>query len=127
MLINKTILIVDDDLDVKESTRFVLEKNGYDVAVACGGKDGVEEYAKSNPDLTFMDIKMPDMDGYDAFFKIHEKDPNAKVVFVTGYTIEDDRYEQAKKYNLIDTLYKPVDFNFLLKFIKEHAWIFPSF
>lgn len=121
MMSNKVILIVDDDRDVKESMGLFLEKNGYDVVLACSGKDGVEEYVKSNPDLTLLDIKMSDMDGYDVFFKIHEKDPNAKIVFITGFIADDDRYEQAKKHNLIDTLFKPVDPDFLLKFIKEHA------
>ena len=121
VLKNKTILIVDDDLDVKESTGLILATNDYNVVLACGGKEGIEEYTKSNPDLTLMDIRMPDLDGYDAFFKIHEKDPNAKVVFITGFTKDDDKHEQAIKYDLIDTLYKPIEPDFLLKIIKEHA------
>jgi len=121
VLANKTILIIDDDQDVKESTGLILESNDYNVVLACGGKEGVEEYAKSNPDLTLLDIRMPDMDGYDAFFKIHEKDPNAKVVFITGFTKDDDKHEQAIKHNLIDTLYKPIEPDALLKLIKKHA------
>lgn len=121
VLTNKTILVVDDERDVKEPIGLFLEENGYDVVLACSGKDGLEEYEKSKPNLTLMDIKMHGMDGYDTFFKIHEKDPNAKVVFFTGFEKKDDRYEQAKKYGLIDILSKPVDPDFLLKLIKEHA------
>lgn len=118
---NKTILIVDDDIDLKESTGLLLKEDGYDVILACDGKQAIKKYEATNPDLTIMDIVMPGMDGYDAFFKIHEIDPNAKIVLVTGFTIEDDRYEKAKKKNLIDTLYKPVEADYLLKVIKEHA------
>ncbi len=117
----KTILIVDDDRDLKESTGLLLEEDGYNVVLACDGRQAVKKYEATKPDLTLMDIVMPGMDGYDAFFKIHEIDPNAKIVLVTGFTIEDDRYEKAKKKNLIDTLYKPVDIDFLLKLIKRHA------
>ncbi|MCH8859698.1 MAG: response regulator [Thaumarchaeota archaeon] len=118
---NKTILIVDDDIDLKESTGLLLKEDGYNVVLACDGRQAIKKYEATKPDLTLMDIVMPGMDGYDAFFKIHEIDPNAKVVLVTGFTIEDDRYEKAKKKNLIDTLYKPVDIDVLLEIIKRHA------
>ncbi len=118
---NKTILVVDDDIDLKESTGLLLKEDGYNVVLACDGRQAIKKYEATKPDLTLMDIVMPGIDGYDAFFKIHEKDPNAKVVLVTGFTIEDDRYEKAKKKNLIDTLSKPVEVDSLLKVIKEHA------
>ncbi len=119
---HKTILIVDDDTNLKESTGLLLEAKGYDVVLACDGRQAIEKYERTRPDLTFMDIVMPgSIDGYDAFFKIHEIEPNAKILLVTGYTIEDDRYDKAKNENLIDTLYKPVRVEFLLKVIKEHA------
>ena len=79
---HKTILIVDDDVDLLENTAFMIKGMGHDVFTAQDGDEGVSKYKDVKPDLTFMDIRMPKMDGYDAFFKIKQFDPNAKVVLI---------------------------------------------
>ena len=115
-----TILIADDDTDVKESTQVMLMDYGYKVITACDGKEAVTKYEEAHPDITFLDIKMPVMDGYDAFFRIKEKDPNAKIAFITGFATTDKRYTEAKKNNLLDTIHKPVGIDDLLKVINKN-------
>ena len=53
---SKTILVVDDDNDVKESSQVLLMDEGFDVALACDGRIGIEQFEKNNPDITFLDV-----------------------------------------------------------------------
>ena len=75
------------------------------------------------PDIVFMDIKMPVMDGYEAFNKIKQLDPDAKIVFITAFTTDDKRYEEAKKNGLLDTLFKPVILETMLKVIEKYVQV----
>ena len=64
---------------------------------------------------------MPGMDGYDTFFKIKEKDNDAKIAFITGFAVDDPRYENAKHNKLIATIRKPVELKTLIKIIDKYA------
>jgi two-component system alkaline phosphatase synthesis response regulator PhoP len=58
------ILVVDDEKDVVELLRFVLEKDGHQVIEAADGHEGLDVAVKQKPDLIILDIMMPTMDGY---------------------------------------------------------------
>ncbi|MBE0569238.1 MAG: response regulator [Deltaproteobacteria bacterium] len=59
---NPVILCVDDDPDVLASLRIVLESDGYVVATARNGKEGLREFGRAKPDLVIMDLMMEDVD-----------------------------------------------------------------
>lgn len=61
-----TILLVDDDPDIREFVTFNLEKEGYHVVTAKDGAEGVEAVKKHRPDLVLLDVMMPGMDGIEA-------------------------------------------------------------
>jgi len=103
----KIILIVDDDVDLLENTVFLIKSAGYDVIMAQNGADAVQKYKETCPNLVLMDIRMPIMDGYDAFFKIKQFDTNAKVILITAYAHDEKKHDKAKSLNLIDTISKP--------------------
>ena len=117
----KTILIVDDDVDLLENTAFMIKGMGHDVFTAKDGDDGVLKYKDVKPNLTFMDIRMPKMDGYDAFFKIKQFDPDAKVVLITAYNQDEKKYLKAKSMSLIGTISKPYSFETLEDLIQKHG------
>jgi len=79
------ILLVDDDVDLLATFEESLTLRGYDVVTANNGKDAIEKYKENNPCITFMDIRMPGMNGYETFLKIKEFSTDAKIVFVTGH------------------------------------------
>lgn len=106
------ILLVDDDMDLLESYEESLEIAGYDVITADTGKKGFELYKKNQPCIVFSDIKMPEMDGYELFSRIHEFDYNAKVVLVTGHE-DKEKSIIAKNNGLIDVMEKPMKNNAL--------------
>lgn len=117
----KTILIVDDDVDLLENTAFMIKGMGHDVFTAQDGDEGVSKYKDVKPNLTFMDIRMPKMDGYDAFFKIKQFDPDAKVVLITAYNQDEKKHLKAKSMSLIDTISKPYSFETLEALIQKHG------
>ena len=117
----KTILIVDDDIDLLENTAFMIKGMGHDVFTAIDGHEGITKYKDVKPNLTFMDIRMPKMDGYDAFFKIKQYDSNAKVILITAYNQDEKKYLKAKSMSLVDTITKPYSFEILEELINKHA------
>jgi len=115
----KTVLLVDDDMDVLEPTQYLLMQEGYNVITASNGEEAVTTYFDNKPDVTFMDIKMPVLNGYEAFKRIINKDSNAKIVFTSGYAIDQKQFEEAKKLGLCGLLPKPVELNSMIKIIEK--------
>ena len=118
---NKTILLVDDDIDLLENTAYMVKSMGYEVVTAENGLEAVEKYKDIKPNLTIMDIRMPKMDGYDAFFKIKQFDSAAKVVLLTAYTLDEKKHLKAKSMSLITTMNKPYTFEQLEELINKNA------
>ena len=77
------ILIADDEEDMRTLYRHIVKKFGQ-VIEAKNGAEAVELYKKNKPDLTLMDIDMPVMRGDEAIKEIIDKDPEAKIIAVTG-------------------------------------------
>lgn len=95
------IVIVDDDPIVCQSLSLIAEsqskKEGLPIRVVAQGRDGKEAislYEDHRPDLLLMDIRMKDMDGLEACRLIREKDPEAKILFLTTF-LDDDYIIQA--------------------------------
>ncbi|MCV0372281.1 MAG: response regulator [Nitrosarchaeum sp.] len=121
MSLKKTILLVDDDIDLLENTAYMIKSIGYDVVTAEDGQDAVLKYKDIHPDLTIMDIKMPKMDGFDAFFKIKQFDSEAKVVLITAFSIDEKKHLRAKSMSLLTTINKPYSFEQLEETITKYA------
>ena len=120
-LSQKSVLLVDDDMDVLESTQYLLLEEGFDVITASNGKEAIEEFKAKNPDIIFMDIKMPILNGYDAFYKIKEINKNAKIILTSSYAIDDEEFQKAKSSTLSDLLNKPFKINSIKKMIEKYA------
>ena len=81
----KTILIVDDSPISRKMLKSCIPKDmGYELHEAGNGKEGVEKYQSLKPEVTFMDLTMPVMNGYEAVEKIIELDKNALIIVVTA-------------------------------------------
>ena len=78
------VLVVDDELGPRESLRMIL-KPGYDIATADSGEAALKTLTTFHPDLVFMDIKMPQMDGIELLQRIKRSDPSIEVVMITAY------------------------------------------
>lgn len=120
MISNKLILIVDDDIPLLENTAYMIETLGYEVITARDGMEAVDVYKSARPLLTFMDIKMPKQDGFDAFFKIKEFDSDAKVILITAYNVDEKKHLKAKSMSLLETIGKPYDIEKLEDVINKY-------
>ena len=119
---DKKILFADDDVDFLEATQLMLLDKGFDVETASDGVLAVEKYREIMPDILFMDIKMPEIDGYEAFSRIIKFDPDARIVFTSSYALNDKKYKHAKKSSLKrSVLNKPIEFKNMEKMIRKHA------
>jgi two-component system chemotaxis response regulator CheY len=80
-----SVLIVDDALFMRTVLKDILSKNGYEVVgEATNGNEAIEQYNELHPDITTMDITMPEMDGIEALRRIIEIDKGAKIIMCSA-------------------------------------------
>src|SRR6266436_4944895 len=79
------ILVIDDDAGVRESLRMTLEYDGYDVAGAATGQEGLNLVEREAPDLVLLDVKMPGMDGIDVLTRLHSMHELLPVVMISAH------------------------------------------
>ncbi len=117
---NILILLVDDDTQFLEATEYMLKYENYEVITAKNGEESIKKYNESRPDIVLMDLKMPIMNGYDAFFKIKKDNPDAKIIFTSAYTINNEEFKKAENFGLFGLLTKPFDLNELNDIITKN-------
>jgi two-component system nitrogen regulation response regulator NtrX len=101
------ILIVDDERAIQTSLRGVLEDEGYRVTAVGSAEEALARLADDAPDLVFLDIWMPGMDGLDALAEIKQRRPETAVVMISGHgTIE--TAVKATKLGAYDFVEKPL-------------------
>jgi CheY-like chemotaxis protein len=114
---NQTILLVDDEDDILYLLDNVLSKGGFTVLKAKSGEECFKILKKEKPDLIFMDIMMPGINGWDTARTI-KKDPKTKDIPILMISILDDFQDKRKsiEYGLADDhLFKPIDTEVLLQ------------
>lgn len=115
----KKILLIEDNLEVRENTSEILDLAGYNVVAAPNGKIGVEMAQKENPDLIICDIMMPELDGYGVLHILNKKSETAGIPFIF-LTAKTEKTDIRKGMNLgaDDYLTKPFDDTDLLNAIE---------
>ncbi|MDP2701899.1 MAG: response regulator, partial [Candidatus Rokubacteria bacterium] len=99
------ILVVDDEVGPRESLRMIL-KPSYDIATADSGDAALKTLEAFSPDLVFMDIKMPKMDGIELLRRIKAIDPTIEAVMITAYASL-DTVKNALTHGAFEYLIKP--------------------
>jgi len=118
---NLNVIVIDDDYNTVEVFAEFLELSqvkvvgkGYD------GKDGVNLYKQLKPDIVFLDVMMPDFDGFYALENIKKINPNALVVMITAdLTIETEI--KLKNMKATSIVYKPFDIQQIIEIIDKLA------
>lgn len=101
-----TILVIDDEPIVGDALMTVLSDNGYDVAVARTGREGLDKTSEQQFDVTITDLRLSDMMGIDVLRHIREKDPCSLVIIITAYSTP-EIISESKRLGAIDVLAKP--------------------
>lgn len=116
----KTILIIEDDENVRENISEILELNGYVTHSAPNGKAGLQIALELIPDLIVCDMMMPEMDGMEVLHHLREKHQLEHIpfIFLTA-KVEKQDFRQAMKMGADDYLTKPFDLRELLESIRR--------
>ncbi len=112
------ILVVDDDPDFAEGVGLTLELEGHAVTFARNGEEAVRMFGAQGFDLTLMDVRMPGMNGVESLRKILDINPDAKVILITAYRVE-ELLKQAIDDGASGVLQKPVTSDVLLTTLRE--------
>ena len=113
-----SVLIVDDDDQLRMSFAKLLMEEGYTVRTAPTGEAGVEEVKKNPPDILIMDVRMPKMSGLEALGEIRKIDTTLPVIIMTAFGTTDTAIE-ATKLGAFDYILKPFDIPVMLELIEK--------
>jgi PAS domain S-box-containing protein len=119
ILTNKTILIVEDDPYNVEYLKEILSGNNLNILLAENGQEAVEISLSQPVDLVLMDIRLPDMNGYEATRQIKQRKPDIKIIAQTAYAASDEK-QKAFDAGCIDYISKPTKQELLLSMISKH-------
>jgi CheY-like chemotaxis protein len=122
----KSILIVDDDVDVREMLSQFFSIEGYAVATARNGQDALEQLRKGQQaDLILLDLMMPVMDGWQ--FRVEQqRDPTIAAIPVVVLSAVYNARERAALLGAVDYMQKPVEFDKLIETAERHRRVTPS-
>ena len=115
---NQKILIVEDDENIRETMKNILEQNGYQIDEAKTGKEAEQKIQTNFYNLALLDIKLPDMDGTKLLTKLQNESPKMMKIMVTGYPSLENAIE-ALNQGADAYVTKPVKPAKLLEIIKE--------
>jgi two-component system response regulator HydG len=113
-----SILIVDDNPSMTRTTVLILRRKGYAVTTAKDGPQAIEKVKERPFDMILMDIKMPLMNGVEAHERIKHIRPEAVVVMMTAYAVE-ELVQQALEEGAYGIIYKPLDIEKVVALIEE--------
>lgn len=104
------VLLVDDEADFTAAMAFWLQSKGYSVLVANDGARAVQMAKDDEPDIVFLDLNMPVMDGAETLKKIREFNAELPVIIISAY-LDDRRAEKVNEYKISGMFYKGSDFS----------------
>ena len=113
-----TILIVEDDQDLRESLATALRDEGYHVLSAQDADEAIASVKAHKVNIIFMDICLPDMNGVKVYKAIKKIQPAATTVMMTGFFVQ-DLVDEAISAGAYDILYKPFTVDDILKMINK--------
>lgn len=109
-----TILIIEDDLDIAEMLQQYLQAQGYSVLIANWGEDGIRSCQNKPPDLVVLDIRLPDIDGFEVArrLRMHNRTRDIPIIFLTEKRERMDRLK-GLELHAEDYITKPFDIQLL--------------
>jgi CheY-like chemotaxis protein len=113
-----SILVVDDNVNLARTTAMILKCKGYAVTTASNGGEALEKVKHQAFAIILMDIKMPVMNGVDTYKNIKVIRPEAVVIMMTAYAVE-ELIQEALAEGAYGVLYKPLDIEALTALINE--------
>jgi DNA-binding response OmpR family regulator len=116
-----TILVMDDDEQVRAMLRQALEREGYEVLDAPDGKEGMRLFREQGADLIITDLIMPEKEGLETIMELRRDFPDVKIIAISGggRVSADEYLDQAYKFGARVILTKPFALEELLDAVRE--------
>jgi len=115
----KKVLVVDDEPDTLELVKLVLESAGFDAILVNNGVEALARIEDEKPDVVLLDIMMPDMDGWDVFRKIKERNPTIPIAILTAKAQNIDKLLGLHVLKADDYITKPFGKNELIGKVRK--------
>jgi len=112
------ILVVDDDENIRNTMKTILEDEGYIVDLSATGSEAIRKTKKSAYNIALLDIRLPDIEGVELLKLIKDAVPRTRKIMVTGYPSMQNAIAALNK-NADAYLIKPIDIENLLNTVKE--------
>ncbi len=112
------VLVVDDEQGIREAMRMILEYDGYDVITASSGPDALASIERDGPDLVFLDIKMPGLDGLEVLSRLRGLNDSLPVVIVSAHGAASTALE-AGRLGAFRFIEKPLSKDYVLDAVRE--------
>lgn len=110
------LLIVDDEIDVREFAKNFFKRRKINVITASSGEETLSLLDKERPDLIILDVRMEGMSGVDVLRQMRESGNSTEVIMVTGVN-EKDTIEQIRELGVVDYIHKPLILDELEKIV----------
>ena len=117
---NVKVLVVDDEKNILESVKMVLNYENYNVQVARDGVDAIDLFKKFLPDIVLLDVKMPGLDGLKVLQTFKELNPVTEVIMISGHSGIEEAVE-ASRLGAFDFLEKPISRDKLVLTVRNAA------
>ena len=102
------ILVIDDDDSNRESLEMYFTEEGFDVITASTGAQGVNKYRDNAVDAVILDIRLPDMEGFDVLDRLRAQNRDAKVIMITAFH-DEKTINRAVERGSFAYIKKPID------------------
>ena len=124
----KNILCIEDEPDMIDLIRLILNRHGFNVQGANGGREGLEKVKENPPDLVLLDLMMPDVDGWEVYqqIKADEKTKEIPVIIVTAKAQSIDKVLGLHIAKVDDYISKPFSPKDLLESVQNVLGITPQ-
>ncbi len=115
------ILIIDDEPQIRMMLKMMLESEGYTVAEACDGNEGIQRHKETPADLIITDIIMPGKEGIETIIALRKNDPSIKIIAMSGggRNNPEGYLKSAKLLGAEETFAKPVRKDILLAAVRR--------
>ena len=115
----RSILLIDDNDQIRALLRRVLEEAGYLVMDAANGREGLRQFRQTPVALVITDLLMPDSDGLEVTMTLRRESPHVKIIALTGGAGEPNLLKVAKLLGAHRTMKKPIEMAELLKAVQQ--------
>jgi DNA-binding response OmpR family regulator len=114
------ILLVDDEPDITSSLKIGLERNGFQVDAFNDPKKALSEFRSNRYGMIFLDIRMPQMNGFELYRELRARDPEVIIAFLTAFDVYQNEFKKVFPDMKVDRLLrKPISISELVSYVKS--------